>query len=297
MTMTTRGGVLVLLTLTIAVVTSVVAPRAAAVNPVTLQSGIGYSRGFSWNDSSGRYTLKFQTDGNLVLSEAQHPHALWDTHTWNTDAQWLVMEPNGNLALYNNTGTIRWQTGTGGAANNGSYGSLQTDGNLVLYRPSGPWTWNADTWQRSATSQTNTMYSFSFSPYATWENVASSGAGSITSYAYLGAYPWLNWTNDSCSAPLAGDGPWNFNIPCERHDFQWRNLNRLQLDFPTASFWTGRNQNAADDQFAEDMVDRCNQWTLSLRVACYASADAYFVGVQTVSPYSTSGYDAHYYTW
>lgn len=293
-----RLAIVLLVMVATVLVTSLASGEVSrAAGPVTLQPGIGYSRGWSWQDPTGRYTLAFQSDGNLVLYEDEHPHALWDSHTWGTDAHWLVMQGDGNLVLYNNSGTARWHTNTWG--NPGSYGSLQWDGNLVLYRPNGSWTWNAGTWQLPAWNQEAYMRDIVLTKsYSWWKGVVATGSSYITSYEYLSIFPWLNWTNDSCSAPLLGDSAWNFSSACKRHDFGYRNLQRAQRDFPASTFWSGRNRNAVDSNFHGDMLDRCNEWNVGVRPLCIVDANLYYGAVQAFGgPFSTSGYGATTFTY
>ncbi|GAA1968070.1 hypothetical protein GCM10009738_50500 [Kitasatospora viridis] len=112
-------------------------------------------------------SLTVQDDGNVVVRQASGT-PVWHTATYARSATmnaggglssgtWtqgaltrLVMNPNGNLAMYRTRdGALIWQTGTGSA--NGAYLTMQTDGNLVAYQQGGgPSTggaiWNTATW-------------------------------------------------------------------------------------------------------------------------------------------------------
>ena len=91
--------------------------------------------------------------------------------------------------------------------------------------------------------------------YDGWKWYADDGARNGRSW-----YPYMNWTTDECSAPLVRNSPWNFATACKRHDFSWRNLKRITGDFPSEpAVWNGRNKNAADLQFLDDLRERCGE--------------------------------------
>jgi hypothetical protein len=84
-----------------------------------------------------RYTIYFQSDGNLVLYN-QAMKALWSTGTDGKGAVALYMQGDGNLVLYNANMSPLWYSQTDGRGSSSLL--LQMDGNLVLYGPSGA-TW------------------------------------------------------------------------------------------------------------------------------------------------------------
>ena len=87
----------------------------------------------------GRFVLRMQTDGNLVLYMGVK--VLWQTNTRNGAN--LIMQDDGNLVLYDGSSSPVWNAGTQG--NPGAYLALQNDGNLVVYGPSKEVLWNAGT--------------------------------------------------------------------------------------------------------------------------------------------------------
>lgn len=85
---------------------------------------------------NGRYSLKMQADGNLVLYSPYR--AIWYTQTHLTDANRAVMQSDGNLVIYG-PGGYRWASWTIGYPN--SRLVLQDDGNLVIYDATGRAVW------------------------------------------------------------------------------------------------------------------------------------------------------------
>lgn len=77
----------------------------------------------------GRFRLRLQTDGNLVLYK-NDTTVVWASGT--KDGMRLLNQLDGNIVLYRANGTAAWSTGTW------THGPatllLQDDGNLVLYR-------------------------------------------------------------------------------------------------------------------------------------------------------------------
>lgn len=88
--------------------------------------------GSSMRSLSQRYRLIYQTDGNLVLyDDTGSRGALWSTGTSGTSAGQMVVQSDGNVVLYNATGEALWNSETPG--NPGAFLLVQDDGNLVLY--------------------------------------------------------------------------------------------------------------------------------------------------------------------
>jgi hypothetical protein len=105
-----------------------------------VQAPQGLVDGQSFLSCDGRFTLKMQTDGNLVLYEGAT--ALWSSQTSGTRGWEAIMQADGDFVLYD-FWTRLWHSATGG--NPGSYLKVQTDGNLVVYSPSNVALWNAGT--------------------------------------------------------------------------------------------------------------------------------------------------------
>ena len=93
---------------------------------------------------------------------------------------------------------------------------------------------------------------------------------------YRREYTELDWTTDYCSAPLVGNTgrSFNFRIPCQRHDFAYRNMKLL-----------GRfdevNRKRADEQFLADMQTTCTPRGFSQRFNCYAWAETFYAAVRS----------------
>jgi hypothetical protein len=93
--------------------------------------GAGLTRGDSISSCNGRYTGTLQTDGNLVLRDAQKSGAIWATNTSNTDGYVAIFQTDGNLVLYGTNQDVLWASHTNGKG--GTLLSFQDDGNVVLY--------------------------------------------------------------------------------------------------------------------------------------------------------------------
>lgn len=111
--------------------------RPAAVGVIrdddaTLLGAFNLAEGQSLSSPDGRFTLVAQGDFNVVLYMGTTP--LWAT---NTNGQGSLGQfsfqgvTNGDLVLYDNTGTARWLSNTAG--NPGAVFALQNDGNMVIY--------------------------------------------------------------------------------------------------------------------------------------------------------------------
>jgi hypothetical protein len=96
--------------------------------------------GQSLNSTDGKYFVSLQTDGNLVDYAMVNGHAypIWASNTSGKGAQFLIMQGDGNLVLYGNSGAL-WASNTTGQSGSGLV--IQADGNLVVYNGSKPlWT-------------------------------------------------------------------------------------------------------------------------------------------------------------
>ncbi len=94
--------------------------------------------------SSANMTLLMQSDGNLVAylntGALQHGPAIWASGTGGNPGAYAEMQPDGNLVVYRAGGG----PSTGGAlwssgtyGHSGAYTTLQDDGNLVVYKSTG----------------------------------------------------------------------------------------------------------------------------------------------------------------
>jgi hypothetical protein len=96
---------------------------------------------------SGRYRLQYQTDGNLVLVDTSTDPwtPLWASGTNDNNPGFVVMQPDGNLSIYNGSGSVVWSTDT--ARSDNAYLLVQNDGNVVLYDADDNPLWATDTVQ------------------------------------------------------------------------------------------------------------------------------------------------------
>lgn len=105
---------------------------------------------------------------------------------------------------------------------------------------------------------------------------------------------YMDWSTDWCSAPLVGNGPYNFSNACVRHDFGYRNLKRVEAQFGR-DVWKYRNKANVDTIFGLDMNDRCREFNWFARQPCYTTAGIYENAVRAFGGgFPTQG--AYYYS-
>ena len=114
--------------------------------------------------------------------------------------------------------------------------------------------------------------------YKNWKWYAKNGSANGRAW-----YPQFDWSTDECS--FVGNGPWDFKYPCMRHDLSWRNLKNIESTY-NRDAWNGRNKNAADRQFKDDLYARCGDFAWYIEWACYPTANIYFEGVNILWPYA-----------
>lgn len=124
-------------------------------------------------------------------------------------------------------------------------------------------------------------------------------------------YPYLTWTSDQCTvvadewtywrtatpadyAANQNTGTWvSITLPvyraCWRHDFNWRNLSRIEHFVDTrVDSWNQRARDDSDNQFEVDLRVVCDDflkgslWQDS-KVKCYSNAAAYRWGVANLA--------------
>ena len=91
---------------------------------------------------NGKYTLTFQRNGNLVLFRNHSDGAqtyLWSTQTANRPAEVCILQPDGNIALFDGDGNRHWISNAG--YHPGSRLSVENDGKLLLRTPGGQTVW------------------------------------------------------------------------------------------------------------------------------------------------------------
>jgi hypothetical protein len=76
----------------------------------------------------GNYVFTFQTDGNIVLYNGGTP--IWAANTNATDLDYLIMQDDGNLVLYDKQQKAKWATKTD--KHKGAYLTVQDDGNAIV---------------------------------------------------------------------------------------------------------------------------------------------------------------------
>lgn len=94
----------------------------------------------------GRFWLVMQLNGNLAL---YGPSGwLWQAYTYGTAGSRLAVQNDGNLVIYTPAGEAVWSSGTGGRAITRL--EVQSGGNLVLYNGQSV-VWQSNTWGQPAT--------------------------------------------------------------------------------------------------------------------------------------------------
>lgn len=121
----------------------------------TLLGGQRLGLGDSLFSYSNAFMLSFQGDGNLVLSiESQGTAAaayvgpVWAAYTQNRGAATCIMQEDGNLVIYDVSGTPLWNSGTEGHP--GAFLTVQDDGNTVVYDQNLTPLWQTQTSARQA---------------------------------------------------------------------------------------------------------------------------------------------------
>ena len=97
---------------------------------------------------NGKYSLIMQDDGNAVIYRQVNNSrpAIWATGT-NGQGKGckFICQTDGNLVIYNSSGTPVWSSGTYGKPISGLI--MQNDGNLVLYNGTSP-VWSSNTFEQ-----------------------------------------------------------------------------------------------------------------------------------------------------
>ena len=90
------------------------------------------------HSSNGNFSLKYQGDGNLVLSDTAGK-VYWNSETNGTAPGYVTMQRDGNVVIFDSAGQPKWSSGTAGFE--GASLALQDDGNLVVSTASkfAPW--------------------------------------------------------------------------------------------------------------------------------------------------------------
>jgi hypothetical protein len=93
------------------------------------------------------YRLEMLPDGNLALFDGSGTE-LWSAKTYGHAGAYASMQTDGNLVVYDKTGHVLWSTATNG--NPGSYLEMLGDGNVDLIAPSGTVLWRSQTYHKGS---------------------------------------------------------------------------------------------------------------------------------------------------
>ncbi|MCJ1363067.1 hypothetical protein MMC16_002173 [Acarospora aff. strigata] len=88
--------------------------------------------------------------------------------------------------------------------------------------------------------------------------------------------PYLDWSDDGCSASPDRPSGYNFLDSCKRHDFGYRNYKKQARFTETA-------RKAIDGNFKTDLYNECNKysgWQSYKGVECRRIADVYYNAVR-----------------
>jgi hypothetical protein len=109
---------------------SATAEDGAAVAPArVLQPGAKLTAGESVGSPNGRYSLVQQSDGNLVLVDADH-RPQWDAQTYEHPGAYTTFDSTGDLIVKAPDGRSLWHSASAGR---GAILAVQDDGNAVIY--------------------------------------------------------------------------------------------------------------------------------------------------------------------
>ena len=108
-----------------------------------LLAGQGLLVNGSIHSADGRFTLRLQGDGNLVLAGPGN-QILWASGSSGHTNVWdAVMQADGNLVVYDAHSKAIWSSGTQGKA--GATLTVQNDGNVVIYDSGNHAVWASNT--------------------------------------------------------------------------------------------------------------------------------------------------------
>jgi hypothetical protein len=111
----------------------------SACGTILPRHGLPLGQGVSSCD--GRFLLRMQVDGNLVLFQNGTP--IWSSGTQGQPAAGLYLQADGNLVISTGRRRVLWSSGTSG--NTDAYILVQDDGNVVIYRQGGIAVWSTNT--------------------------------------------------------------------------------------------------------------------------------------------------------
>jgi pimeloyl-ACP methyl ester carboxylesterase len=109
-------------------------------SPDTLVAGARLYPGQAVQSLDRRYSLTYQTDGNLVLYGPNGPR--WSTQVFSSPG-YAEMQVDGNFVVYASNGTPVWSSGTAGARD--ARLVVHNDGNISIRLPGGVVLWETGT--------------------------------------------------------------------------------------------------------------------------------------------------------
>jgi hypothetical protein len=165
----------------------------------TWPAGSALSPGGALTSPNGVYTLRLQSDGNLVLYGGGK--ALWNTQSAGKGANKLIMQSDGNLVLYNYGGSPVWATNTNGKG--AVTMSVNDDGNVVLYKADGTAVWASQTSDQHGASGTYKEPSPRPSPFANnWTQLSTGWKSEVTALMPYKGQPQI--CSGGCDGFLVG---------------------------------------------------------------------------------------------
>ena len=100
-----------------------------------------------YSRSPEAYRLIMLADGNLALFDGSGTE-LWSAKTWSHPGAYASMQTDGNLVVYDKTGHALWSTATNGHP--GSHLDMLGDGNVDLIAPNGTVLWRSHTYHKGS---------------------------------------------------------------------------------------------------------------------------------------------------
>lgn len=116
-------------------------PIGYPVTPYRLASGEQLVPGQQLTSQDGRFALKVQQDGNVVLWFGEAP--LWSTGTATGQSLYFRLQASGVAGLFDVSQNLLWASSP--SAGGGSTLTLQDDGDLVLKTSGGVMVWHSNT--------------------------------------------------------------------------------------------------------------------------------------------------------
>jgi hypothetical protein len=110
----------------------------------------------SITSKNSRYTLIYQSDGNLVLYSNSNHSPLWSSNTAPGSAGSVNMQSDGNFVVHDASGNPLWSSTTTNTGGNRLV--VQDDGNMVIYRADNVPVWSTNTTQSVSVESFPVLY-------------------------------------------------------------------------------------------------------------------------------------------